>query len=119
MDEPYASLPTDLDNAPYGAVLRTRPEHRTDTPRSRQTTGHGRLEPLTRARRGGVWPRDAKVELAQLVHQLGHELGAPMWFITGENEQKAKNLSANPRCALTAGTDTLTGEARFAERMAA
>lgn len=42
-----------------------------------------------------------------------------MWFITGENEQKAKNLSANPRCALTAGTDTLTGEARFAERMAA
>ena len=35
-------------------------------------------------------------------------LGA-MWFITGENEQKAKNLSANPHCALTTGTATLTG----------
>ncbi|MEV5892938.1 pyridoxamine 5'-phosphate oxidase family protein [Nonomuraea fuscirosea] len=31
-----------------------------------------------------------------------------MWFITGENEQKAKNLSANQHCALTSGTDTLT-----------
>lgn len=35
-------------------------------------------------------------------------LGA-MWFTTGDNEQKAKNLSANPHCALTTGTDTLTG----------
>jgi hypothetical protein len=35
-------------------------------------------------------------------------LGA-MWFTTGDHEQKAKNLSANPHCALTAGTDTLTG----------
>jgi hypothetical protein len=35
-------------------------------------------------------------------------LGA-MWFTTGDNEQKAKNLSANQHCALTAGTDTLTG----------
>jgi general stress protein 26 len=32
-----------------------------------------------------------------------------MWFTTGENEQKAKNLSANPSCVLTTGTDTLTG----------
>jgi general stress protein 26 len=32
-----------------------------------------------------------------------------MWFITGENEQKAKNLSANPHCALVSGTDSLTG----------
>jgi hypothetical protein len=32
-----------------------------------------------------------------------------MWFTTGANEQKAKNLSANQHCALTAGTDTLTG----------
>ena len=32
-----------------------------------------------------------------------------MWFTTGDNEQKAKNLSANGRCALTTGTDTLTG----------
>jgi hypothetical protein len=35
-------------------------------------------------------------------------LGA-MWFTTGDNEQKAKNLSANQHCALTTGTDTLTG----------
>src|SRR3954468_22394964 len=32
-----------------------------------------------------------------------------MWFTTGGNEQKAKNLNANQHCALTAGTDTLTG----------
>ncbi|WP_308253033.1 pyridoxamine 5'-phosphate oxidase family protein [Pseudonocardia sp. ICBG601] len=30
-------------------------------------------------------------------------------FTTGENEQKAVNLRANPHCALTTGTDTLTG----------
>jgi hypothetical protein len=35
-------------------------------------------------------------------------LGA-MWFTTGDNEQKAKNLGANQYCALTSGTDTLTG----------
>ncbi|MEU3271254.1 pyridoxamine 5'-phosphate oxidase family protein [Saccharomonospora sp. NPDC006951] len=35
-------------------------------------------------------------------------LGA-MWFITGDNEQKARNLGANQHCALTAGTATLTG----------
>jgi general stress protein 26 len=35
-------------------------------------------------------------------------LGA-MWFTTGDNEQKAKNLSASQHCALTTGTDTLTG----------
>ena len=35
-------------------------------------------------------------------------LGA-MWFTTGDNEQKAKNLSANQHCALTTGTDNLTG----------
>lgn len=35
-------------------------------------------------------------------------LGA-MWFTTGDNEQKAKNLSANQHCALTTGTGTLTG----------
>jgi hypothetical protein len=32
-----------------------------------------------------------------------------MWFTTGENEQKARNLGANPHCALATGTDTLTG----------
>ncbi|MBM7489545.1 general stress protein 26 [Micromonospora luteifusca] len=32
-----------------------------------------------------------------------------MWFTTGDNEQKAKNLAANQHCALTTGTDTLTG----------
>ena len=32
-----------------------------------------------------------------------------MWFTTGDNEQKAKNLSANQHCALVAGTGTLTG----------
>jgi len=32
-----------------------------------------------------------------------------MWFTTGGDEQKARNLSANPHCALTAATDTLTG----------
>jgi nitroimidazol reductase NimA-like FMN-containing flavoprotein (pyridoxamine 5'-phosphate oxidase superfamily) len=32
-----------------------------------------------------------------------------MWFTTGDKEQKAKNLSANQHCALTTGTDTLTG----------
>ena len=32
-----------------------------------------------------------------------------MWFTTGDNEQKAKNLEANQHCALTTGTDTLTG----------
>lgn len=32
-----------------------------------------------------------------------------MWFATGENEQKAKNLAANPHCILTTGTNTLTG----------
>ncbi|GAA1544037.1 pyridoxamine 5'-phosphate oxidase family protein [Kribbella lupini] len=32
-----------------------------------------------------------------------------MWFATGENEQKAKNLAGNPHCILTTGTNTLTG----------
>ncbi|MGW6278069.1 pyridoxamine 5'-phosphate oxidase family protein [Kribbella sp. NPDC055071] len=32
-----------------------------------------------------------------------------MWFTTGADEQKAKNLDANQSCALTAGTGTLTG----------
>jgi general stress protein 26 len=32
-----------------------------------------------------------------------------MCFSTGDNEQKAKNLTANPKCILTTGTDTLTG----------
>jgi len=35
-------------------------------------------------------------------------LGA-MWFSTGDNEQKAKKLNANPHCAVTAGTAALTG----------
>ena len=35
-------------------------------------------------------------------------LGA-MWFTTGDSEQKAKNLAANPHCSLTTGTGTLTG----------
>jgi hypothetical protein len=33
-----------------------------------------------------------------------------MTFTTGENEQKAKNLELNPKCLLTAGTNTLTGD---------
>jgi nitroimidazol reductase NimA-like FMN-containing flavoprotein (pyridoxamine 5'-phosphate oxidase superfamily) len=32
-----------------------------------------------------------------------------MWFTTGHDEQKARNLGTNPHCALTTGTDTLTG----------
>jgi general stress protein 26 len=32
-----------------------------------------------------------------------------MWFATGAAEQKAKNLTANPNCILTTGTNTLTG----------
>ncbi|WP_112238755.1 pyridoxamine 5'-phosphate oxidase family protein [Kribbella monticola] len=32
-----------------------------------------------------------------------------MWFTTGAEEQKAKNLAANQHCVLTAGTETLTG----------
>src|SRR3954452_5820547 len=32
-----------------------------------------------------------------------------MWFTTGANEQKAKNLDANQHCALSTGTGTLTG----------
>ncbi|MFI6078507.1 pyridoxamine 5'-phosphate oxidase family protein [Actinoplanes sp. NPDC051343] len=41
-------------------------------------------------------------------------LGA-MWFTTGDNEQKARNLSANPHCALAAGTGTLTGTDHIVE----
>ena len=32
-----------------------------------------------------------------------------MWFTTGKDEQKAKNLTTNHHCVLTTGTDTLTG----------
>lgn len=32
-----------------------------------------------------------------------------LWFTTGETEQKAKNLAANPHCALTTGTGGLNG----------
>jgi hypothetical protein len=32
-----------------------------------------------------------------------------MWFTTGDEEQKAKNLSTNQHCVLSSGTDTLTG----------
>ncbi|MFF0267119.1 pyridoxamine 5'-phosphate oxidase family protein [Kribbella sp. NPDC004536] len=32
-----------------------------------------------------------------------------MWFTTGDAEQKAVNLAANPQCALTAGTAGLNG----------
>ena len=32
-----------------------------------------------------------------------------MWFTTGDNEQKAKNLDANRQCVLSTGTDNLTG----------
>ncbi|TDU83901.1 general stress protein 26 [Kribbella voronezhensis] len=35
-------------------------------------------------------------------------LGA-MWFTTGADEQKARNLAANQHCVITAGTETLTG----------
>jgi Pyridoxamine 5'-phosphate oxidase len=33
-----------------------------------------------------------------------------MTFTTGANEQKAKNLGRNPKCILTAGTNTMTGD---------
>ena len=33
-----------------------------------------------------------------------------MTFATGKDEQKAKNLTRNPNCILTAGTNTLTGD---------
>jgi nitroimidazol reductase NimA-like FMN-containing flavoprotein (pyridoxamine 5'-phosphate oxidase superfamily) len=33
-----------------------------------------------------------------------------MAFATGKDEQKAKNLTRNPKCILTAGTNTLTGD---------
>src|SRR6185369_3589118 len=32
-----------------------------------------------------------------------------MWFTTGDNEQKAKNLGANQHCVLSTGTGDLTG----------
>jgi hypothetical protein len=32
-----------------------------------------------------------------------------MWFTTGDGEQKARNLAAEPRCVLTSGTADLTG----------
>lgn len=32
-----------------------------------------------------------------------------MCFVSGEKEQKSKNLSRNPKCLLTTGTNTLTG----------
>ncbi len=32
-----------------------------------------------------------------------------MWFVTGDQEQKAVNLGANQHCALTTSTGTLTG----------
>jgi general stress protein 26 len=32
-----------------------------------------------------------------------------MWFVTGDEEQKALNLRTNQHCALTTGTGTLTG----------
>jgi hypothetical protein len=33
-----------------------------------------------------------------------------MNFTTGKREQKARNLASNPKCILTAGTNTLTGD---------
>jgi pyridoxine/pyridoxamine 5'-phosphate oxidase len=33
-----------------------------------------------------------------------------MNFTTGKHEQKARNLARNPKCILTAGTNTLTGD---------
>ena len=44
-------------------------------------------------------------------------LGA-MWFTTGDAEQKAANLAANQHCALTSGTDTLTGVDHVVEGIA-
>ncbi|NBE99588.1 beta-lactamase family protein [Nonomuraea sp. KC401] len=40
-------------------------------------------------------------------------IGAPgaMWFTTGDNEQQAMNLGANPHCAPTTGTDAQPGKA--------
>jgi general stress protein 26 len=32
-----------------------------------------------------------------------------MWFTTGDNEQKAKNLSSNQHCTLSTGTGAMTG----------
>ena len=50
--------------------------------------------------------RDGRPHVTPLLAIWAH--GA-MWFTTGDNEQKAENLRANPHCALTSGTGTLTG----------
>src|SRR5688572_30748071 len=38
---------------------------------------------------------------------LGVWMGGALYFCTGANERKAKNLMQNPRCILTTGTNTL------------
>jgi nitroimidazol reductase NimA-like FMN-containing flavoprotein (pyridoxamine 5'-phosphate oxidase superfamily) len=36
-------------------------------------------------------------------------LDEALWFCTGADERKGKNIARNPRCILTAGCDTLAG----------
>jgi hypothetical protein len=40
---------------------------------------------------------------------LGVWLDGALYFCTGSNERKAKNLAQNPRCILTTGSNTLFG----------
>jgi nitroimidazol reductase NimA-like FMN-containing flavoprotein (pyridoxamine 5'-phosphate oxidase superfamily) len=40
---------------------------------------------------------------------LGIWLNGSMYFCTGDDERKAKNLAENPRCILTTGCNTLDG----------
>jgi len=40
---------------------------------------------------------------------FGVELDGALYFFTGPTEQKARNLAANPRCALLTGCNTIDG----------
>ena len=40
---------------------------------------------------------------------FGVELDGALYFFTGPTEQKARNLAANPRCALLTGCSTIDG----------
>src|SRR5205085_8024657 len=40
---------------------------------------------------------------------FGVELDRALYFFTGPTEQKARNLAANPRCALLTGCNTIDG----------
>ena len=50
---------------------------------------------------------------------LGVWLDGALYFCTGSNERKAKNLGQNPQCVLTTGPNTLVGLDLVVEREAA